>query len=492
MSFTPLDYLVLAAYLLGVTAFGTLLGRRQHDARDYFLADRSIPWWAICFSVVASETSAITFISIPGVAYGGDFGFLQIAMGFIIGRVVVAWLLLPGYFRGELTTAYQLLEERFGLGTRRFASSIFMVTRAFADSVRVFAAAIPIALVTGLPYWQSIALTGLFTLVYTYYGGIKAVVWVDVIQLGLYLVGGVVALVLLAGLVDGGLGGIVAAGSAADKFQVIHLEGGFSSGGWLLTGLVGGAFLTMASHGTDQLIVQRLLAAPSLRGAQKAVFWSGILVTVQFTLFLLVGVGLYALYGAGRFPISDEAFPAFIVEHFPPGLAGLVVAGILAAAMSTVSSSLNSLSSATTMDIYAPIANRREDHDHLMKVGKLFTLLWAAILISGAILFQFAAAGTPVVLVAYGIASFTYGGLLGAFLLGVLFKQTGQRDVLLGMSTAIVVMSALWGWQTLSGKPALLDSLWFALVGSAITVGVGLLSRAVLGPAAREGAAPRP
>ncbi|HUH13386.1 MAG TPA: hypothetical protein VMK65_09765, partial [Longimicrobiales bacterium] len=200
MNLTPLDYLVLGAYLLGVTTFGALLGRRQHDARDYFLADRSIPWWAICFSVVASETSAITFISIPGVAYGGDFGFLQIAMGFIIGRVVVAWLLLPGYFRGELVTAYQLLEERFGLGTRRYASSIFMVTRAFADSVRIFAAAIPIALVTGLPYWQSIVLTGLFTLIYTYYGGIKAVVWVDVIQLGLYLVGGLAALVILAGL----------------------------------------------------------------------------------------------------------------------------------------------------------------------------------------------------------------------------------------------------------------------------------------------------
>lgn len=474
---TPLDLVVLALYIVGVTAFGTLLGRRQEDARDYFLADRSIPWWAICFSVVATETSALTFISVPAIGYTADFWFLQLAFGYLLGRIGVAAILLPGYFKGELTTAYQVLEGRFGLPTRRFASVIFMLTRAFADSVRIFAAAIPIALVSGLPYWQSIALTGLFTLVYTWYGGLRAVVWVDVVQMGLYVVGGVAGLWLLLGLVDGGWSGIVAAGAAMDKFRVIHLEGGFGSGTWLFTGLIGGAFLSMASHGADHLIVQRLLAAPSLGDARKAVIGSGVLVILQFTLFLLVGVGLYAYYGGATFTTPDEVFPRFIVERFPPGLAGLVVAAILAAAMSTVSSSLNSLASATTMDIYAPLSGREDDAEHLLRMGRRFTLAWAFVLVGGAILFQYAQQGTPVVVVALEIASFTYGGLLGGFLLGVLFTRTRQPDAILGMGSAILIMAVVWGAQRFSDEPPLVNPLWFSLIGVLVTLAVGNASR---------------
>jgi solute:Na+ symporter, SSS family len=476
MTFTVLDVVVLIAYLGGVIALGSWMGRSQRSARDYFLAGHNVPWWAIMLSVVATETSALTFISVPATAYTGGFWMLQLAAGYVIGRVVVAYVLLPGYFRGELTTAYALLEQRFGQATRRFASAIFMVTRAFADSVRIFAAAIPIALITGWPYWQVILLVGAATLVYTWYGGLKAVVWVDVVQMALYAVGGITALWVLTTLVPNGWSGIVEAGVAADRFRVLHLEGGPSQATWLVTGLIGGAFLTMASHGVDHLTVQRLLAAPNLAGAQKAVIGSGVLVFIQFSLFLVVGAGLYAFYGGRTFETPDEVFPLFIIESLPPGLGGLLVAGILAAAMSTVSSSINSLAAAATHDIYAPIARREGDETHLLRAGRTFTLIWAAILIGGAILFRFAQQGTPVVVIALQIASFTFGPLLGGFLLGTLFKRPDQRDAITGIAVAVVLMTTLWVVQTFGIIDRVADTLWFALIGSAITVIVGLAS----------------
>jgi solute:Na+ symporter, SSS family len=479
-SLTGLDAVVLVAYIVGVTAFGTWFGGRQRGARDYFLAGRSVPAWAICFSIVATETSALTFISIPATAYQTDLWFLQLALGYLIGRIVIAWLLLPRYFSGELVTAYQLLERRFGSGTRRFASLIFMVTRAFADSVRIFAASIPITLITGLPFWQSIMLAGVVTVVYTYFGGLRAVIWIDVVQMGLYVFGGAIALYVLVQLLPGGWGEIIATADAADKLRVIHTEGGFASGRWLLTGVIGGAFLSMASHGVDHLIVQRLLAAPSLAGAQRAVVASGVLVLLQFTLFLLVGLGLYAYYQGRTFAVPDEIFPRFIVEGLPPGISGLIVAGILAAMMSTVSSSLNSLASAATHDIYAPLAGV-QDEERLMRAGRVFTVLWAVVLIGGALLFQFVQAGTPVVVIALQIASFTYGGLLGGFLLAVLSKRARQPDALLGMITAIVFMTGLWAAQQFGFMERRVDALWFSLIGSAITVLVGLLSSRLRG-----------
>lgn len=481
-AFTTLDVVVLVAYILGVTAFGTWLGRRQKGARDYFLAGHGIPWWAICFSVVATETSALTFISAPATSYTSDFWFLQLVLGYLVGRILVAAVLLPRYFTGQLETAYALLGERFGARTRRFTSIIFMVTRAFADSIRVFAAAIPIQLVTGMSYTQSIIIAGIFTVIYTYHGGLKAVVWVDVVQMFLYVFGGVAALVVLVQLVPGGLGGIVDAGMAADKFRIIHLEGGFASARWLLTGLVGGAFLSMASHGVDHIIVQRLLASKNLRDAQKAVVGSGVLVVLQFALFLFVGVGLFAYYGGREFGTPDEIFPLFIVEGLPPGLSGLIVAGILAAMMSTVSSSLNSLASATTHDIYAPLTGNT-DEEHLLRVGRRFTLLWAAILIGGALLFQLVQQGTPIVVIALQIASFTYGGLLGGFLLAVLSKRPGERDAILGISVAITLLFLLWAAQQFALIPRLVDPLWFSLLGSIIVLVVGGASARLRGAA---------
>ena len=478
------DLALVLAYVVGVTAWGTWLGRRQKDPRDYFLADHAMPWWAICFSIIATETSVLTFVSVPATAYTSDLWMVQLTVGYLLGRITVAAVLLPGYFRGELSTAYALLERRFGAQARRFASVVFLVTRLLASSVRMFAIAIPIHLIVGIPYWQAIVVTGALTLIYTYFGGLRAVVYVDVLQMFMYLSGALLALVMLTRLVPGGWGGIVAAAAPAGKLAVLHLHGGITDGRWILTGLVGGAFLSMASHGADHLIVQRLLAAPSLPEARKALIGSGVFIVLQFTLFLLVGVGLFAYYRGQSFATPDEIFPRFILEGLPAGVSGIVIAGILSVAMSSEASAINSLASAATLDLYGPLSGRADDRAHMLRAGKLATLAFGVLLIVGGILFQFVEQGTPVVVVALNIASFTYGGLLGGFLLAVLSRRADQTDAIVAMSVAMALMTVLWAAQQFGWVPKLVDGLWFSLIGSALTVGTGLISARVRGSAA--------
>lgn len=489
-AFTALDLAVLVVYLLATTALGMWLGRGQKDARDYFVAGQAVPWWAILFSVVATETSALTFISIPGLAYATDMSFLQIAFGYLIGRVVIAYTLLPRYYQGELVTAYALLERRFGVATRRFASVVFMVTRAFGDSVRVFATAIPVALIVG-PFFPgapvmplSILILGVFTLVYTYHGGMRAVIWTDVMQTGVYALGGLAALYLIGAGVDGGWSTILAGAGAEGKLRIVDTYAGFDRPHTIWAGLIGGAFLSMASHGADQLIVQRLLASHNLRDARRALIGSGVAVIVQFAMFLLIGVGLHAFYGGKQFAMPDEIFPTFIVEVMPPGLTGLVIAAILAAAMSTVSGSLNSLAAATVHDLYLPLSRRTAGEPGVLQVSRLFTLIWAVVLIGGAMLYR--AEGTPVVTVALSIASFTYGGLLGGFFLGMLWRRAVQRDAILGMAVGILCMTFVVFARPLAGMvPSLGDALgplsriawpWYVLIGTTITMITGILS----------------
>jgi SSS family solute:Na+ symporter len=507
-AFTSLDALVLVVYLVGTTALGMWLGRNQRDARDYFVAGQAIPWWAILFSVVATETSALTFISIPGLAYLGNFTFLQIATGYLLGRIVIAATLLPRYYQGELVTAYALLERRFGLATRRFASIVFMATRAFGDSVRVFATAIPIALILEpllgpdmsprTVQLLSIVVLGVFTIIYTYHGGMRAVVWTDVLQTGVYLAGGLAAVYLIGRGVPGGWSAILAEAGAKGKLQVIDTYAGVDRPHTVWAGLLGGAFLSMASHGADQLIVQRLLASQNLRDARRALVGSGIAVILQFALFLLIGVGLYSYYRGQDFPAADAIFPKFIIEAMPPGLTGLVVAAILAAAMSTVSGALNSLSAATTHDIYLPLTSRRADDPGVLRLGKLFTLMWALILVGGAMLYR--NTGTPVVVVALAVASFTYGGLLGGFFLGMLWRRAVQRDAITGMAVGIFVMTfVVFAKQLAAAYPSLGEALgplariawpWYVLIGTSITMAVGMLSSLTHpAPAALPGAA---
>jgi len=466
--FTPLDLGVLLLYLGGVTAWGAWLGRGQTGGTDYFLGNRDLPWGAVMLSVVATETSTLTFLSIPGVAYLGTLTFLQLTFGYLAGRIVVSVLLLPAYFRGELSTAYALLETRFGPGARRFTSGVFMLTRLLADSVRLFATAIPLALVTGWPYPVSIAVIGALTLVYTYFGGIKAVVWVDALQMGLYLLGALAAAVALQLLVPGGWGEILASAQSAGKLQVLDFSLSPAVPYTFWAGLVGGGFLTMASHGTDQLIVQRLLTCRDLKSARKALVGSAISVMVQFVIFLTVGLGLWAFYQGRPFERSDEIFALFIVQELPPGITGLLIAGIFAAAMSSLSSSINSLASASAYDFWAPLRGADGEEDRILRAGKGFTLLWAALLIGGAILFIPLSRGTTAVEVALGIASVVYGGLLGAFGLGVLVDRADQRSTILGMAVGIGTVLVIW--RTV---PEYVAWPWFALIGTAVTFLVG-------------------
>ncbi|HYG75283.1 MAG TPA: sodium:solute symporter [Planctomycetota bacterium] len=490
--FTSLDCIVLLVYLVGTTALGMWLGRDQKDAKDYFVGNGAIPWWAILFSIVATETSALTFISIPGIAYLGDLSFLQVTLGYLLGRIVIAYTLLPRYYGGEMVTAYALLQKRFGLPTRRFASITFMATRVFGDSVRVFATAIPITFIIGplVPAeWVSplsILVLGAFTLLYTYHGGMRAVVWTDVLQTFVYLLGGIAALVLLGRGVDGGWNAILSSAADSGKLRVFDLYLGIDKPFTLLAGILGGGFLAMASHGTDQLIVQRLVAASSLKHAQRALIGSGVFVIAQMALFLLIGTGLFSFYKGQSFASPDSIFPKFIIETMPAGMTGLVIAAILAAAMSTVSGALNSLSAATLHDIYLPLRGQPKDDATLLRLSKLFTLLWAIVLIGGALMFK--DHKTPVVTVALSVASFTYGGLLGGFFLGILCPRAQQRDAILGMSVGISLMIVVVFSKSLQEfvpalKPvALIAWPWYVLIGTAITFGTGAAS-AFLAPA---------
>jgi SSS family transporter len=486
-----LDFIVIAAYLAGITALGIWVGRRQRDSKDYFVADREIPWWAVMFSIVASETSALTFISVPGLAYVGNLGFLQVAGGYLLGRIVLAYTLLPRYYEGNLVTAYALLEQRFGLATRRFASIVFMATRGMADSVRVFATAVPIALIIGplLPPAAvmpvAVLVLGTLTIIYTIRGGMRAVVWTEIVQATVYIFGGLSALILAGRLTQGGWSAITAAASTAGKLQVLNWSTSLDQPHTVFAGLIGGAFLSMASHGADQLIVQRLLSARSLKDAQVAVIGSGVAVIAQFAIFLMLGIGLWGFYGGRQFPSADAIFPTFIIDQMPHGLIGLLLAAVLAATMSTHSGAINSLAAASTHDIYLPLTGRAASDARTLTVGRVFALLWGIVLTGGALLFP-ENPKTPVVIVALSIASFTYGGLLGGFFLAIFWPRARQRDAILGMAVGIAVMSVVvFAKQIASAIPAWAPVLtpiskiawpWYVLIGTTITLLVGILS----------------
>ncbi|HZI76248.1 MAG TPA: sodium:solute symporter, partial [Gemmatimonadales bacterium] len=456
--------------------------RHQRSATDYFLGARDLPAWAILLSIVATETSAITVISVPGIGARGDLTFLQLTFGYLVGRIGVARWLLPGYFRGDQETAYARLQSRFGVGTRRLTSTVFLVTRFLGDAVRVFASAIPLALVAGWSIPTSIVVMGIITMVYTWLGGFKAVVWTDVLQLSVYLAGGIGALLVALSLAGGPDVAFTAAHSAG-KLKLINPGIDFTKTYTLLGGILGGALLSAASHGTDHLIVQRLLATRSLRDARIALVGSGIMVIFQFALFLLVGVAIWAAGLAPEHVSSDQLFPSFIVHHLPTGLAGLVVAGILAAAMGTHSSAINSLASSATHDLYASWTGR-QDPVHLLRVGRILSVIWAAGLIGGALFFHAVATGndTPVVVLALSIASVTYGSLLGTYVLAGRWPRARGRDVVGAVATTVAVMlvvvfasrlasHAPFHWLAPVGR---LAWPWYVPLGTLICVGVGI------------------
>src|SRR5258705_7166656 len=377
MLLDKLDLTIIALYLAGITLFGLRFRKKQRTLRDYFLADRNIPWWAIALSIVAAETSTLTIIGIPGLAYDTNLTFLQVVFGYLVGRVIISFVLLPHYFRGELYTAYELIERRFGRTLRSLTAGIFLLTRAAAEGVRVYAVSIVVGIALGTGEVASIAIITTLTLIYTFEGGLTAVIWTDVVQTVIYIGGTLVGVFTILHLVPGGWPAIHDLAATTGKLRVFDFTPDFWQPYTFWAGLIGGAFLTTASHGTDQLIVQRLLAARSLRQSKTALLSSGAAILFQFGLFLLLGVMLFAYYmlPSSHFGKADYIYPKFIVGRMPHGISGLLVAAILAAAMSNLSAALNSLSSSSMMDFYLRRHPQTDDRTQI-RLSRVSTLLW--------------------------------------------------------------------------------------------------------------------
>jgi SSS family transporter len=475
MGLNTLDMVVIAVYLTGVTLFGLRFRHKPRTLRSYFLADNSIPWWAISLSIVAAETSTLTVISVPGLAYDKDFRFLQLVIGYLVGRILVSGLLIPQYFRGQLVTAYQLIDRRFGGKLRSLTAGIFLLTRAAAEGVRVFAVAIVIrvalgGLLGGLSDAErdvtAIAIVTVLTVAYTFEGGMAAVIWTDVVQLMIYVAGTLAAAYSIVHAVPGGWGTIHAMAGEAGKFRVFDLSLNLSATYTLWSGVIGGAFLTTASHGTDQLIVQRLLAARSEGQAKLALIASGVVVFFQFSLFLLIGAMLYVFYKlfapAAAFARTDTIFPTYIVTRMPHGLGGLMIASILAAAMSNLSAALNSLSSTTIVDFYARIRPESSE-ERRVQLSRTATIGWALLLFALALL---ARHGGKVLEMGLSIASVAYGCLLGVFMLGVLTRRASETGTIIGMLVGFALNLYLWLFTPVAFT-------WYVVLGSIATYGVG-------------------
>ena len=466
------DLLIIAVYLAGITLFGLRFRKRQRSMRDYFLADRNIPWWAIALSIVAAETSTLTIISIPGLAYDSNLTFLQVVMGYVVGRVIISFVLLPHYFRGDLYTAYQLIERRFGPPLRTVTAGLFLLTRAAAEGVRVYAVSIVVSIALGTGEVTSIAIITLLTLIYTFEGGLAAVIWTDVVQTFIYVGGTLVGLVTIVHLVPGGWNSVQATAESFHKFQVFdwpmvahwpYLD--LAKPYTLWAGIIGGTFLTTASHGTDQLIVQRLLAARNQRQSVLALLSSGAAILFQFALFLFVGVMLFAYYRvpSSAFERADRIYPTFIVTRMPHGIAGLLIAAILAAAMSNLSAALNSLSSSTMIDFYFRF-RLEVDEQQRLRLSRLATLAWALVLFGLAVIALHRVG--RVVEVGLQIASVAYGALLGVFLLGVLTKRANQDGAMVGMIAGFVIELYLWLGSRVPWT-------WWVAIGTCVTFAVG-------------------
>ena len=465
MGLNKLDFAIIALYLAGITLFGLRFRKKQRSLRDYFLAGREIPWWAIALSIVAAETSTLTIISIPGLAYDTNFTFLQVILGYIIGRVVISFVLLPHYFRGDLYTAYEVIERRFGRGLRSLTAGLFLLTRAAAEGVRVYAVSIVVSIALGTGEIASIAIITALTLIYTFEGGLAAVIWTDVVQTAIYVGGTLIGLVTITHLVPGGWGAIHSAALAAGKLQVFDFRTSYSIPYTFWAGVIGGTFFTTASHGTDQLIVQRLLAARGQKQSVTALLSSGVAIFFQFALFLTVGVMLWAFYRlpSSAFGRPDRIYPTFIVSQMPHGVSGLLIAAILAAAMSNLSAALNSLSSSAIMDFYARL-RPQSDEKTKMRLSRLATFAWALVLF-GLAMIALHKAGR-VVEVGLQIASVAYGALLGAFLLGTLTRRANQFGAMVGMLCGFSIDLYLW----LGTK---VPWTWWVMIGASLTFAVG-------------------
>jgi solute:Na+ symporter, SSS family len=483
----PIDLTVIAVYIAGCTALGAWLGSRSQGLKGYFLAESDIPAWAVMISIVATETSIATFLSVPGVAYGGDFTYLQLAFGYILGRMVVATILLPAYFRGKIFTAYQLLQARFGGSTRTTASILFLIARSLGDGLRLFLAATVLKHLTGWSTGEAIVTVAMITVVYTFLGGMKAVIWTDVIQFSVYIVGAIVALMILVGKLPGGWSELLQTARSGEKLRLFDFSFTLTRPFTFWAGLIGGMALNTATHGADQMMVQRYLSARSERQAAVALVASGFVIFAQFALFLFIGVSLWVFYRV--FPASDtmirsdERFTYFIIHYLPTGVLGLVIAAIFSAAMGTLAGSLNSSASTIVNDLYRPFTGQ-SDERHLLRVGRVMTVVWGGVLT--AVAFGAQRLEDNVVNNALAIASFVSGILLGLFLLGILTRRVGQSAALVGVLAGLSAVSVAKFGTSLAWP-------WFALVGSFTVFAVGVAASFLVpsqSPAFMEGLPP--
>ncbi|MFL5341602.1 MAG: sodium:solute symporter [Gemmataceae bacterium] len=476
-----IDLAIILLYVAGTTLLGLRLARRQRDLKSYFVGDRAVNWWLVLVSIVATETSTVTFLSVPGITFGadGNLNFLQLAMGYVVGRIVIAWFLLPQFFRGGLFSAYEVLRQRFSPTVQRVASALFLATRTVADGLRLFLAALLIQQFTGWGLPISVIALGVVTLFYTYLGGMKAVIWTDLIQFVVYIAGAILAGIFILQLIPGGWSEFLRVGSEAHKFDLFDFTPTRTKAYTFWAGLIGGAVFTMASHGADQMMVQRYLCAKSLGEARRALVVSGFLVLLQFLLFLLIGVGLFVLRQQGTLEVepdmkNDAAFGRFIVTKLPAGLIGLLVAAVLASSMSTLSSSLNSAASAFVSDFYRPLVPGRSEAAYL-RVSRFMTAFWGITRMAVALAAYALNSPRSIVDQVLQVAGMTTGLLLGLFVLGSLRRPVSSRAALIGMLAGATAVFGFWlpsNWQ-----PALLAWPWFAPLGAGVTIAVGLTAK---------------
>ncbi len=466
------DFAVIALYLIAITWFGARFRKSQHTLEDYFLGGRSAPWWAISLSIVSAETSTLTVIGTPALSFAGTFGFLQVVFGYLLARIVISVLFLPQYFRGEMFTAYELMRRRFGDRIRKLTAGTFLVLRALAEGVRVFAISIIISIILGTGEVASIFVIVCLTLFYTFEGGLTAVIWTDVVQMFLYVFGAVLSFAIILHQTPGGWEHVYDVASSAHKFQVFDFRFALSTDFFarrysFWAGVLGGCFLTTASHGTEQLMVQRLLAARSQRESNAALFSSWVVILFQFTLFLFIGVLLFVHYADRKLAapaVADSLYPSFVWQNLPPGLAGLVMAAILAAGMSNLSAALNALASTSIMDFYKPLT-RPKDQKHYLQLARWATVAWGAILFAVGMV---ARNWGSVLEAGLTIASILYGSLLGVFLLGLLTKRVQEGAAMVAMAVGLVVMLYVKGFTHIAFT-------WYVMIGTSATFAAGYL-----------------
>ncbi len=489
---SPIDLTIVAVYIVGTTLLGAWFTRRQKDTRTYFVGDRNVAWWLVLISIVATETSTVTFLSIPGKGFSGDLTFLQLALGYIVGRILIAWLLLPQYVRGELFSAYQLLKERFDVRVQRTASALFLITRTVADGLRLWLTGLLLQQFTGWHIETAILVLGIVTLIYTYLGGMEAVIWTDFVQFVIYLCGALLAGWFILKLLPHGWADFVSVNESVGKFHWLDWGDPLRNAQSFWTGLIGGAFVTMASHGADQNMVQRYLCARSLGEARTALVLSGFVVAAQFLLFLCIGLGLYALIQTGAMALphgtrNDAVFGYFIVHNLPVGLIGLVVAAVLASAMASFSSSLNSAANAVVTDFYRPLRPHHAEATYL-RIGKAMTSVVGAGKITVALLCiglmdRAVTIGGHTVRIdrsvidqVLAVASVSFGLILGLFLLGSLRRPVRSGSALAGLLAGFIVAGGLWVWWAQDNSH--LAWPWLAPAGTLTTTIMALIVNA--------------